>query len=133
MEPRLDPTLRGDRLELVASGPWTATHVGALERLIEGAAAQAAPARRITVDMAGIAALDTLGAWLIERLLRAAAARGQQSDFANLPERYRGLFEELRRVNRRPTVARARGRRPGLSCGAPIRCSRASSAASATR
>jgi phospholipid/cholesterol/gamma-HCH transport system permease protein len=108
MEPRLEPTLRGDRLELVASGPWTGTHVGALDRLIAAAAAQAAPARRITIDMAGVAALDTLGAWLIERLLRAAAARGQESDFANLPERYRGLFEELRRVNHRPIVARAR-------------------------
>jgi phospholipid/cholesterol/gamma-HCH transport system permease protein len=108
MEPLLDGTLRGDRMELAASGPWTSLHVAALERLIAAAAAQAAPARRITIDMAGVAALDTLGAWLFERLLRGAAARGQEAEFANLPERYGGLFEELHRVNRRPHAPRAR-------------------------
>jgi phospholipid/cholesterol/gamma-HCH transport system permease protein len=108
MEPLLDATLRGDRLELVASGPWTGTHVAALERLIEAAAAQAAPARGVTIDMAGVAALDTLGAWLIERLLRGATARGQAAEFARLPERYRGLFAELDRVNRRPPAPRPR-------------------------
>jgi phospholipid/cholesterol/gamma-HCH transport system permease protein len=102
MEPLLQSTLRGDRLELVAAGPWTGPHVAALERLVAAAATAGAPARRIIVDMAGVAALDTLGAWLIERLLRGAAARGQEAEFARLPERYRGLFEELRRVNRRP-------------------------------
>jgi phospholipid/cholesterol/gamma-HCH transport system permease protein len=108
MEPRLEPTLRGDRLELVASGPWTSTHVAALERLIAAAATEAPPAHRIVVDMAGVAALDTLGAWLIERLLRGAAARGHEAEFARLPERYRGLFAELRRVNRHPPAQRPR-------------------------
>jgi phospholipid/cholesterol/gamma-HCH transport system permease protein len=102
MEPLIEPTLHGDRLELVASGPWTGSHVPALERLIEGAAAAAASARRVTIDMADVAALDTLGAWLLERLIRRANERGQEADFGRLPERYRGLFEELRRVNRRP-------------------------------
>ena len=108
MEPLLEPTLRGDRLELAASGPWTGTHVAALERLVAAAAETAAPARHLIIDMAGVAALDTLGAWLIERLVRSAAARGQEAEFARLPERYRGLFEELRRVNRRPPTPRAR-------------------------
>jgi phospholipid/cholesterol/gamma-HCH transport system permease protein len=108
MEPLLEPTLRADRAELVASGPWTGAHVAALERLVDAAAASAASARRITIDMGGVAALDTLGAWLIERLLRGAAVRGQEAEFARLPERYRGLFDELRRVNRRPPVRRAR-------------------------
>jgi len=108
MEPLLEPTLRGDRLELVASGPWTGTHVAALERLIEATGAAAAPARRLVIDMAGVAALDTLGAWLFERLLRGAIARGQEAEFARLPERYRGLFEELRRVNRHTPPPRPR-------------------------
>jgi phospholipid/cholesterol/gamma-HCH transport system permease protein len=108
MEPLLEPTLRGDRLELVASGSWTGIHVAAIERLIEAAGAEIAPARRLVVDMADVAALDTLGAWLIERLLRDAAARGQQAEFARLPERYRGLFEELRQVNRRTPPPRPR-------------------------
>jgi phospholipid/cholesterol/gamma-HCH transport system permease protein len=108
MEPLLETTLRGDRLELVASGPWTGTHVAALERLIEAAAEKTAPARYVVVDMAEVAALDTLGAWLIERILRGAVARGQQAEFARLPERYKGLFGELRRVNRRPHAPRMR-------------------------
>ena len=108
MEPLLESTLRGDRAELVAAGPWTGVHVVALERLVDMAAAASAPARSIVIDMAGVASLDTLGAWLIERLLRGASARGQETEFARLPERYRGLFEELRRVNRRPSARRAR-------------------------
>jgi len=108
MEPLLDGTLRDDRLELAASGPWTGTHVDALERLVATAAAQGAQARRMSVDMTGVAALDTLGAWLIERLLRDAAARGQDAELARLPERYRGLFDELHGVNRRPPAARTK-------------------------
>ena len=108
MEPLLEPILRGDRLELVASGPWTGSHVVALERLIDVASAAAASASRMTIDITGVAALDTLGAWLLERLIRNANARGQDAGFDRLPDRYRGLFDELRRVNRRPGLPRPR-------------------------
>jgi phospholipid/cholesterol/gamma-HCH transport system permease protein len=108
MEPLLDGMMRGDRLELAASGRWTGTHVEALERLVAAAAAQGTQARRMTIDMAGVEALDTLGAWLLERLIRRSSARGQEAEFARLPEHYRGLFEELQRVNRRPPSPRPR-------------------------
>jgi hypothetical protein len=37
-----------------------------LERLIDAAAPQVADARSISLDMAGVQALDTIDAWLLE-------------------------------------------------------------------
>jgi phospholipid/cholesterol/gamma-HCH transport system permease protein len=108
MEPLLEGTMREDELTLAAAGAWTGAHVGALERLVDAAGPQAAQARRMTIDMAGVEALDTLGAWLLERLVRGANEHGRQAELARLPERYRGLFEEVRRVNRRPPSPRPR-------------------------
>jgi len=108
MEPLLDGTTHEDGLTLTAAGPWTGAHAAALERLVDAAAAQAGQARRMTIDMAGVEALDTLGAWLLERLLRGANGHPRQAELARLPERYRGLFEEVRGVNRRPPSTRPR-------------------------
>jgi phospholipid/cholesterol/gamma-HCH transport system permease protein len=99
--PLLDGTTRGERLELVAAGPWTAVHADALERLVDAVAPELPPARTVVIDMAGVEELDTLGAWLLVRLMRRCADRGQDARFVSMPERYRGLLDELRQVNRR--------------------------------
>jgi phospholipid/cholesterol/gamma-HCH transport system permease protein len=61
--PVLDSTVTADRLELAAGGSWTAAHADVLERLVQTAAPQVADAKRISLDMAGVEALDTIGAW----------------------------------------------------------------------
>jgi phospholipid/cholesterol/gamma-HCH transport system permease protein len=96
----LTSTVEGERLELAAAGVWTAAHANALERLVDAAASDLGAARELAIDMRGVGALDTFGAWLLERLLREGAARGKQARFTGFPERYRGLLEEVQGVNR---------------------------------
>jgi phospholipid/cholesterol/gamma-HCH transport system permease protein len=98
--PVLDSTTTADGLELAAGGSWTATHADALERLIDATAPQVAGAARISLDMAGVEALDTIGAWLLERLIRSAKRDGERAQLRGLPPRYRGLIEEMHATNR---------------------------------
>ena len=100
--PALDCAMTADRLALAAGGPWTAAHADVLERLIDAAAPQVAEAERISLDMAGVEALDTIGAWLLERLMRRSKRDGKRAEFTGLPPRYRGLIAEMHAVNLQP-------------------------------
>ena len=51
--------------------------------------------------MTGVSELDTLGAWLLEKLSRRAATSGHRADVVGVADNYAGLIEELRQVNRR--------------------------------
>jgi len=99
-EPFLDTTMTAGRLELVASGAWIAVHAGMLERLVDAAAPHAADAQSVSIDVARVHELDTLGAWLLERLVRACRVAGNEASLQGLPEHYRGLIDEMHRVNR---------------------------------
>jgi len=103
-EPALDSRISAERLEFKAAGSWTTAHSGALEHLVSEAAQHSAGGA-MTIDMAGVQELDTLGAWLLERLIRGFRERGQSAGFIALPERFRGLLEEVHAVNRRPPAA----------------------------
>ena len=88
---------QGDgRIELTAGGSWTARFAGELERLIDGVV----PARGAsTLDMRAVEAIDTFGAWLLERLVRERRARGDEMRIIGLPERYGGLIGEVHQTN----------------------------------
>ena len=111
-QPQLQSTRAGDRFALTASGSWTAAQAEALESLTESVLAQSMPGRQgakeIAIDMGRIEALDTYGAWLIERLSRQCAGPGQEVQIVGVAERYRGLIEEIRDVNRRPAAVKPR-------------------------
>jgi phospholipid/cholesterol/gamma-HCH transport system permease protein len=104
-EPALRTTIAGERLELAASGSWTAAHAVALERLLQSSAPAITAAPATAIDVAGVQELDTLGAWLLERLMRDGGAQGRDVKLLGLPDRYRGLLEEVRQVNRLPPAA----------------------------
>ena len=101
-EPVLTSSVIGERLELAASGAWTAVHAEALEQQVLAAAPSIAGASATSIDLAQVRELDTLGAWLIERLIRAGSQNGRVAQFVALPAHFRGLFDEVHRVNRRP-------------------------------
>jgi phospholipid/cholesterol/gamma-HCH transport system permease protein len=86
---------RGDGVALSASGSWTAEYARTLEPLVEAAVRTKTAARSIAIDVAQIERIDTYGAWLIERTLRAWSSQGVETRLVGLPDRHRGLFEKV--------------------------------------
>ncbi|QWG24998.1 MlaE family lipid ABC transporter permease subunit [Bradyrhizobium sediminis] len=98
--PLLTATPSGDVLELHPGGSWTAANVTTLEALSDSVAAQLDRSKVVKVDMAGVRELDTLGAWLIEKMSRRATAAGHRTEVVGVADNYAGLIEEVRQVNR---------------------------------
>jgi phospholipid/cholesterol/gamma-HCH transport system permease protein len=96
------------RLELAAGGAWTVANAGALETLVDGVSADAARARSVSIDMAGVREFDTFGAWLLERLTRQWRGRGGAASIVGMPEHDQTLLKEMSSVNLEPAPAPAR-------------------------
>jgi len=76
----LTATASGDILELRPGGSWTAANAATLEQLSDGIASQLDRSATIRLDMAGVSELDTLGAWLLEKMSRRATSAGRRAD-----------------------------------------------------
>ena len=98
----LKSQLNGERLELAAGGAWTAANASELETLVDRAAGDAAQAKSVSIDMAGVREFDTFGAWLLERLTRAWSSAGREPVIVGMPQHDRGLLKEMHGVNREP-------------------------------
>ena len=98
--PLLTATPSGDVLELRPGGSWTAANVVTLEALSNGVTAQLDRSKAVKVDMAGLRELDTLGAWLLEKISRRATRAGHRSEMVGVADNYAGLIDEVRQVNR---------------------------------
>ena len=108
-EPLLTATSAGDLLELRPKGPWTSANVAALETLTAGVVPELDRAGNVRLDMAGVSELDTLGAWLLEKLSRRVAVAGHRGEVVGVAANYAGLIGELHQVNRHnPKPAPAR-------------------------
>jgi phospholipid/cholesterol/gamma-HCH transport system permease protein len=106
--PLLTATPDGDALELRPGGSWTAANVKSLETLSEGVVAELDRSKTVKLDIAGVSELDTLGAWILEKISRRAAAAGHRAEVVGVADNYAGLIEEIHQVNRRnPAPARA--------------------------
>lgn len=98
--PQLTATPSGDVLELRPGGSWTAANVSTLEALSSAVSEQLDRSKTVKVDMAGVRELDTLGAWLLEKITRRATSAGHRADMVGVADNYAGLMEEVRQVNR---------------------------------
>jgi phospholipid/cholesterol/gamma-HCH transport system permease protein len=87
------------RLQLAASGSWTAPHAAELEVAIASLIALPNPARDAAIDMQGVQEFDTYGAWLLRRLAQAWQGRGKAMRIVGLPDRYEGLLHEVNETN----------------------------------
>ena len=99
-EPLLAATPSGDVLEIRPAGSWIAANVTRLEALSESVTSQFVRAKAVKLDVAGVSELDTLGAWLLEKLTRRAISAGRSAEIVGVSDNYAGLMEEVRQVNR---------------------------------
>jgi phospholipid/cholesterol/gamma-HCH transport system permease protein len=109
LAPLLATTSTGDALVLSPSGSWTAANVVTMESLFDSVAPGLLQAKSVRVDMSGVGELDTLGAWLLEKIARRATDAGNRADVVGVADNFVGLIEEVRQVNRHnraPAVAR---------------------------
>ena len=106
--PTLVLTPGGELTTFVAAGPWIAAHSGALERLVDTVSHQQQAAHHIVIDIASVEQLDTLGAWLLERLVRFFRDRGHDPSVVGLPERFHGLISKVHDLNRAAPAPRAK-------------------------
>lgn len=85
----------GARVSL--AGEWTLDHGKRLEELQAAlAAALASDNRRVTLDIAGVDRLDTLGAHIVERAMHVAGADGVKVDLAGARPEHAILIEAVR-------------------------------------
>ena len=106
--PSLNATMHEGRFELLASGSWTAVHAGELEAAIGRVAEEAAKAGDVSIDMHDVAAFDTYGAWLLERLIRRRSGAGQQTGVVGLRKEFQGLLQDVHTVNRKKEAPEAK-------------------------
>jgi phospholipid/cholesterol/gamma-HCH transport system permease protein len=100
----LGEATRNHTLILSPSGSWTAVHVTTLERLINLVSPRVQKTKILTIDMAGVRELDTLGAWLLEKIIRGAFDSGHPATVVGVAGRFEGLIDDIRHVNRhKPT------------------------------
>lgn len=98
--PALTATPSGDTLELRPGGSWTAVNAAVLESLSSDVTPQLDQAPSVKVDMTDLRELDTLGAWMLEKMSRRAVSAGHRADVVGVADNYSGLIEEVRLVNR---------------------------------
>jgi phospholipid/cholesterol/gamma-HCH transport system permease protein len=87
-------------LELRPGGSWTAANVTTLEALSNAIGGQLEQSKAVKVDMAEVRELDTLGAWMLEKISRRATAAGHRAEVVGVADNYAGLIAEIRQVNR---------------------------------
>ncbi|MFM9925213.1 MlaE family lipid ABC transporter permease subunit [Variovorax sp. H27-G14] len=80
---------------LVLTGRWTALDMCDIERGLDALPAMNGVA--LVVDASGVAALDTAGAWVIQRLLRQARQSGGDASLGGLPQRFAALMDLVTR------------------------------------
>ncbi|MGX7742718.1 ABC transporter permease [Rhodopseudomonas parapalustris] len=114
-DPSLERIARGEGLALCASGSWTARFAPALERLVAEAEQIADSKPNVSIDVSGIARLDTFGAWLIERLRRNLGRDGAEALISGLSTNYASLVDEVRQVGAAEPPPKS-----GLSLRGPI-------------
>lgn len=106
----LDGNVDGDRLKLAGTGDWVAHNARRLESQVDSASRRYRLVKRVDIDMGGVERLDTFGAWLLERLQRAYAARGAETNIIGLREDYRALMDDLHKVKDAEAPGHRRGR-----------------------
>ena len=82
--------------ELQLSGRWTAVHIGELESQIEKLlSAHGQTKTHAAVDASKIQALDTVGAWILQTLVKRVGAQAEPAALQGLTPRFTKLMETV--------------------------------------
>ena len=77
------------------AGAWVAEHAATMETLMADLAERARSLPQITIDLSGIARLDTAAAWLLDRTRHALLAEGRTVLLSGGTEEHRILIDEV--------------------------------------
>jgi phospholipid/cholesterol/gamma-HCH transport system permease protein len=91
----LESRVEGGLLRLAGTGDWIARNARRLEAEVDAASKGPPAVQDVRIDMAGVGRLDTFGAWLLERLVRAFTARGCVPQIEGLKDDFRPLVDEV--------------------------------------
>jgi phospholipid/cholesterol/gamma-HCH transport system permease protein len=86
---------------MIASNLWTAPNADKLDRLIGAFLADADQRPAASIDMGGVTAFDTFGAWQLSRLAREMKAKGRELTIVGLSARYGELFSAVQQTSER--------------------------------
>ena len=91
--------LSGTTFRLVATGAWTVAEATELDKALKRLRVPIPPTPEFTgeMDIAGIAEIDTAGAWLLQRTANAWQKGGLRTHYAGATEAFRILIEEVHR------------------------------------
>ena len=107
--PLLGSKTEGETLELRPGGSWTASHAEVLENLFDVVSPRLQQTTNLKINMEDVRELDTLGAWLLEKMSRRALQSGHRTTVVGVADRYVDLIEVVRQVNRRkPEIQKPR-------------------------
>jgi phospholipid/cholesterol/gamma-HCH transport system permease protein len=107
----LTSQVEGRKLVLAAEGKWTSEFAGAIEPQILAAIKKRPRVDRVDIDVSKVSRLDTIGAWLVERLRRTWESGGAKTAIVGLDPRYQVLLDEVAASNKE-RVKKPRRERP---------------------
>lgn len=109
LDARVESSVEGDVLTCRLAGNWTTRRVAAVDK-----AMRAIPARNgfrsMVVDLSEVGRMDTAGAWLIERLLSSARAKGIETSIEGQTEVSKILLGAVGDAAKKTGSHRAEGR-----------------------
>jgi len=100
--PLLATVRNGRELVFVGNGRWIAAQSQALEGAVDAGVAElaTAPAEGARLDLSGVRSLDTVGAVMVDRLVRALEDAGVRMQVVGLERRFEPLLNEITKRSR---------------------------------
>ncbi|MBS0234040.1 MAG: MlaE family lipid ABC transporter permease subunit [Proteobacteria bacterium] len=95
---------------IVGSENWTAPNSARLDRLVSSLLSASERPVHTTIDMSGVQAFDTFGAWQLARLERALNAPGHEVTIVGLPQHYTDLFRAVQEASERASRTKSKPR-----------------------
>jgi phospholipid/cholesterol/gamma-HCH transport system permease protein len=91
----LQSELRGKKLVLSARGDWVSAQASQIELEVDSILRKRSKVESVEIDATQVELIDTIGAWLIERLKRNWEKGGTKISIVGLDPRYKVLLEEV--------------------------------------